>query len=103
MKTNIHLPWYPDALVTCVCGATFKIGSTKSEIHAEICSKCHPFFTGEMRYADTEGKVDSFLKKVEKAKKLAPTLAKKRAKKKGEQTPQDSGPKSLKEMLMGVQ
>ncbi len=103
MKTQIHPQWYPEALVTCVCGHTFKIGSTKSEIRVEICSKCHPFFTGEMRYTDTEGKVERFQKKVASAQKQAPLLAKKKAKKLGQLPVDDTGPKSLKEMLLGVQ
>lgn len=71
------------------------------QIRVEICSRCHPFFTGEMRFADTEGKVERFKKRVDEAKKQAPILAKRRAKK--ENLPQeDSGPKSLKEMLMGL-
>lgn len=102
MKATGHPTWHTEALVTCVCGQTFKIGSTKPEIHVDICSKCHPFFTGEMRLADTEGKVDSFLKKIEKAKTQAPILAKKKAKKAGQVT-EDTGPKSLKEMLLGAQ
>lgn len=102
MKTSIHPQWYPEALVTCVCGNTFTTGSTKPEIRVEICSKCHPFFTGEMRLADKEGKVDSFIKAREKAKKLAPSIAAKKAKKLG-LTPVDNSPKSLKEMLLGAQ
>lgn len=101
MKTAIHPQWFPEALVTCACGATFKSGSTKPEIRTDICSKCHPFFTGEMRLADTEGKVASFIKKVAKAKTQAPALAQKRAKKSG-QVQADTGPKSLKEMLLGI-
>lgn len=101
MKANIHPQWYPEALFTCACGNTFKIGSTKAEVRVEICSRCHPFFTGEMRYADTEGKVKRFQKKMEHAKVKAPELAKKKAKKQGLST--DLGPqKSLKEMLMGA-
>ncbi len=103
MKSNIHPQWYPQALVNCACGNTFKIGSTKDGFRVEICSKCHPFFTGEMRYADTEGKVSSFIKKQEKAKEQAPILAKKKAKKQGLKLQNEvTGPKSLKEMLMGA-
>lgn len=102
MKATGHPTWYPEAVVVCACGSTFTTGSTKSEIRVEICSKCHPFFTGEQRLADTEGKVDRFVKRVAAAKKLAPELAKKKAKKAGRVT-EDAGPKSLKEMLMGAQ
>lgn len=103
MKASIHPQWYPEAIVVCACGNTFTIGSTKEEIHIEICSRCHPFYTGEMRYADTEGKVERFQKKVERAKVQAPVLAKKKAKKKGEKPPEDTSPKTLKEMLLGLQ
>ena len=103
MKTNLHPNYHQDVVVTCTCGNKFTTGSTLKEIKTEICSSCHPFFTGELRYADTEGKVDSFQKKIAKAKKEAPELAKKKLKKKGIQPQTDTGPKSLKEMLMGAQ
>ena len=102
MKTNIHPQWYPEAFISCACGNAFKVGSTKNELHVDICSKCHPFFTGEMRYADTEGKVDRFQKKVASAKTLAPIIAKRKAKK-ANQVVDDDTPKSLKEMLLGAQ
>ena len=101
MKANIHPTGYPEAVVGCACGNTFKVGSTRSELRVDICHKCHPFFSGEMRYADREGKVDQFQKKRAQAKALAPELAKKKAKKMGVVT-EDKGPKSLKEMLMGA-
>lgn len=103
MKASIHPQWYPEATVGCACGNRFTVGSTKSEIHVDICSNCHPFYTGEMRYADTEGKVQKFQKKIDKAKALRPNLAKKKAKKKGEKPVADTGPKTLKEMLLGLQ
>ena len=58
MKTEIHPDYYPDAVVTCSCGNTFTIGATKPQIKIEICSSCHPFFTGEQRIVDTEGRVE---------------------------------------------
>lgn len=98
MKTNVHPKWYPEARVVCSCGNTFTVGSTKEEIRVEICARCHPFFTGEMRFADTEGKVDKFNKKRAEAAKKAPLL-----KKKGKSAPvEDKTPKTLKEMLMGL-
>lgn len=103
MKAKIHPQWYPEALITCACGNVFKLGSTKPEYHVEICSKCHPFYTGEVRYADAEGKVNKFMKSLEKAKSQAPILAKRKAKKKGSILQDDTGPKSLKEMLLGIQ
>ena len=58
MKTGIHPTYYPDAEITCSCGNTFTVGSTKPSLRVEICSKCHPFFTGEQRIIDTEGRVE---------------------------------------------
>lgn len=59
MKADIHPTYYPDAVVTCnSCGNTFTVGSTKPSIRVEICSQCHPFFTGEQRIIDTEGRVE---------------------------------------------
>ena len=58
MKTGIHPTYYPDAQVTCSCGNTFTVGATKQTLRVEICSQCHPFFTGEQRIVDTEGRVE---------------------------------------------
>lgn len=66
MKTQIHPTWYADATVTCQCGNTWKTGATVAEIRTEICSNCHPFFTGEQRIVDTEGRVDKFMKRLER-------------------------------------
>ena len=66
MKKDIHPEFYTDATVTCSCGNTWKTGSTKKEIRTEVCSKCHPFFTGEQaRLIDIEGQVDRFYKKLQ--------------------------------------
>jgi large subunit ribosomal protein L31 len=66
MKTDIHPTYYVDATVTCACGNTWKTGSTQKEIRVEICSNCHPFFSGEMqRIVDIEGQVDRFYKKLQ--------------------------------------
>jgi large subunit ribosomal protein L31 len=59
MKKDIH-PEYLEAQITCACGNTFKTRSTKPEIRVELCSKCHPFFTGERRIVDTAGRVERF-------------------------------------------
>ncbi len=58
MKTDIHPTYYPEAVVTCSCGNTFTTGATKEQIKVEICSVCHPFYTGEQRIVDTEGRVE---------------------------------------------
>lgn len=65
MKEEIHPTYYPDALVVCACGNTWTTGSTVKEIHTDVCSNCHPFFTGEQRIVDTEGQVDRFYKKLQ--------------------------------------
>lgn len=65
MKEGIH-PVYKEAKVVCVCGETFIIGSTRPLIHVEICSKCHPFFTGTQKLVDVEGRVEKFKKKYAK-------------------------------------
>ncbi len=63
MKTAIHPQYFQDAVVTCSCGNTFTTGSTKKDLKIEVCSKCHPFFTGEQRIVDTEGRVDRLKKR----------------------------------------
>lgn len=66
MKKGIHPTYYPDAKVTCSCGNTWTTGSTRKEIRTEVCSKCHPFFTGQQqRIIDIEGQVDRFYKKLQ--------------------------------------
>lgn len=66
MRKGIHPTYYPDAKVTCSCGNTWNTGSTKKEIRTEVCSKCHPFFTGQQqRLIDIEGQVDRFYKKLQ--------------------------------------
>jgi len=62
MKKDIH-PKYEEATVTCGCGNKFKTRSTKKAISVEICSACHPFFTGKMKFVDTTGRVEKFQKK----------------------------------------
>jgi large subunit ribosomal protein L31 len=58
MKTKIHPEYHPAATVTCSCGATYTTGATKPELRVEICNQCHPFYTGEQRIVDTEGRVE---------------------------------------------
>ena len=60
MKDKIHPKYYTDAKVTCSCGNTFTTGSTKKALKVELCSNCHPFFTGERRVVDTAGRVERF-------------------------------------------
>jgi large subunit ribosomal protein L31 len=97
MKKAIHPTYYNDAVVTCACGNTFTTGSTKQQIHVDICSACHPFFTGKMKFIDTLGRVEKFAKKMQAAKsqqyvKKSQRLAQKVQKEKAK-------PKTLKEMI----
>ena len=90
MKKGIHPKFFPEAKVVCACGNTFTTGSTKESIHVDVCSKCNPFYTGEQRFLDTEGRVEKFrrlqsLKREPKAKK--------------EQVKEPERPRTLKEML----
>ena len=68
MKADIHPVYYPDARVVCACGNTWTTGSTKKEIRTDVCSNCHPFYTGEQRIVDTVGQVDRFYKKLQARK-----------------------------------
>jgi large subunit ribosomal protein L31 len=65
MKVDIHPNYYYDTVVTCACGNSWITGSTMKEIHTDVCSQCHPFFTGEQRIVDTEGQVDRFYRKLQ--------------------------------------
>lgn len=78
MKKGIHPTWYPEAKVTCACGNTFTTGATVTEINVEICSACHPFYTGQMKYIDTAGRVEAFLTKQSKAKEKIISKSEKR-------------------------
>jgi len=91
MKANIH-PKYHQVTATCTCGGTFLVGSTQSDIKLDICSNCHPFFTGEMKFIDRLGRVDKFM-----AKRAAASSYKK-DKKKQKDTPNRPS-LSLKDML----
>ena len=64
MKQGIHPTYYEDAVVICSCGNTWTTGSTKKEIHTDVCSACHPFFTGEQRIVDTAGQVERFMRRL---------------------------------------
>jgi large subunit ribosomal protein L31 len=67
MKSDIH-PSYEKAVVTCACGNSFETRSTKKEIHLEICSSCHPFYTGRQKLVDSAGMVDKFQRRMQKTK-----------------------------------
>ena len=80
MKKELHPTWYSEAKVTCACGNTWTTGSTKAEIRTEVCSKCHPFFTGEQaRLIDIEGQVDRFYKKLQARQEYVDEIKQKKA------------------------
>lgn len=78
MKKDAHPKYYPNAKVKCACGNTFTVGSTQPLIETEICSKCHPFYTGKEKILDTVGQVQKFKERL--SKKKAPKMAKKKKK-----------------------
>jgi len=65
MREGIHPKWFPEAKVTCQCGHSWTVGSTRPSLTVDVCSNCHPFYTGEQRIVDTEGQVDRFMKRLE--------------------------------------
>lgn len=77
MKDNIHPKYNKNVIATCACGAQFATGSTRDEIKVEICSACHPFFTGKQKLVDTAGRVDKFKARMEASRKMQEANAKK--------------------------
>ncbi len=96
MKTAIHPQYYGEAKVICTCGNTFTTGSTQQTINVEVCYKCHPMYTGEHRFVDVQGRVESFQKKQAAAKQYNVTAGAKRQKKQGKE---EKKTKSLRELL----
>jgi large subunit ribosomal protein L31 len=88
------LVYFENAKVICACGNSFTTGSTREEIRVEICNNCHPFYTGQEKFVDTEGRVERF-KRMDAAKK--------ERKEKKEKEKKDSTPKTLKEMLASLE
>lgn len=99
MKKNIHPQVYTDAVVTCVCGNTFTTISTEKNITVEICSNCHPFFTGQQKFVDTEGRIDKFAKKLKLAEQKKEAVKAKASKKSPEEKVKSEPKKSLKDLL----
>jgi large subunit ribosomal protein L31 len=101
MRENVH-PAYPAAKVHCACGATWETRSTGGDLHLDICSNCHPFFTGKQKLMDTQGRIDRFNKKYANAPKAPvkpkapPTETKQAAKAKGEKTAKPKADKAAK-------
>ena len=99
MKQTSHPQYFEQATVICACGNTFKTGSTLGVIHVELCSKCHPFYTGEQKFIDTGSRIEKFQKK----QAVAKLHVTKKKEKEDQQRKQDSAPKTLREMLMDIQ
>jgi large subunit ribosomal protein L31 len=97
MKTAGHPVYFEEAQVICACGNKLTIGSTQEVIHVELCSKCHPFYTGEARFVDSASRIQKFQ---DKQKTASLHITKKKEK---EQRKADNAPKSLREMLMEIQ
>lgn len=98
MKVGVHPQYFENAQVICVCGHKFTTGSTQEVIHVELCSNCHPFYTGEQRFVDTRSVIKKFQDRQEKAKQYQATVTKK----KEETRKKQEGPKTLREMLAGL-
>lgn len=96
MKQAIHPQFFEQAQVICACGHKFTTGSTQEVIHVELCSNCHPFYTGEQRFVDSASRIQKFQKKQETA---ALHITKKKEK---EQRKEQGAPKTLREMLLEV-
>lgn len=92
MKEGIHPEWYPEAKVICACGNTFTTGATQPEIRTDVCSECHPFFTGEQRIVDTAGQVERFMRRLEKGDQVRSELKEQRS----EARQQQEGQKKIK-------
>lgn len=102
MKTDIHPTYYPKATITCSCGAVHNVGSTREKMTVEICSECHPFYTGKEKLVDTAGRVEKFRARREQAaktatkrtaKKAAPALPKKKSAESKKATPRRAAAK----------
>lgn len=100
MKANIHPTWFPEAKVACACGNTFTTGSTMEQIRVELCSNCHPFFTGQQKFVDTLGQVDRFIKKTEVSKIKQAEIAKIMEARKMKKVEQKKDRPSLKDLLL---
>lgn len=98
MKQAIHPQYFNEAQVICVCGHKFTTGSTQEVIHVELCSNCHPFYTGEQRFVDTASRIQKFQTRTETAKKYQ--VVKKEKKEK--EAKQLESPKTLREMLSQI-
>lgn len=100
MKKGIHPNWFPEAKVSCTCGNSFTTGSTVPEIRVEICSNCHPFFTGTQKLVDTLGQVERFQRKTADSKVKQAERVKIIEARKSRVDKQKQDKPSLKDLLM---
>jgi len=101
MKAQIHPQWYEDVKVTCACGNAFTVGASVPEIHVDVCSNCHPFYTGQMKYVDTAGRVDAFRQRQTQAvTKVINKAEKRRLKKEKRITDELDRPDTLAEVRL---
>lgn len=99
MKAKIHPEWYPEAKVTCACGNVFTIGAAVPAFNVEVCSACHPFYTGQMKLLDTAGRVDAFRNRMANSgKKVMSKTAKRKLKKDKKMAEDLSRPESLSDL-----
>jgi large subunit ribosomal protein L31 len=99
MKKVAHPKYYDDAKVVCACGNTFTTGATVPELHVEVCYNCHPFYTGQMKFVDSTGRVDAFKAKMAgSGKKIMSKTEKRRIKREKQLQEEVSRPTSLSEL-----
>lgn len=103
MKAKIHPKWFSDAKVTCACGNTFTTGASVPAINVEVCSKCHPFYTGQMKFLDTTGRVEKFKQKVTSASTQVLSKADKRKLKRDKRIQEElNRPETLEELRKAI-
>ena len=103
MKAAIHPKWFPEAKVTCACGNVFTTGATVPEIKVEVCSNCHPFYTGQVKFLDTAGRVEKFkVRQAAKSTKKVSKTEKRKLKKQREIEEEMERPDTLSELRKQV-
>lgn len=103
MKAAIHPKWFDEAVVKCACGNSFTTGATVPQINVEVCSKCHPFYTGQMKFVDTTGRVEKFKQKISGANTTNVSKAQKRKMKRDKRIQEElERPETLEELRKTV-
>jgi large subunit ribosomal protein L31 len=98
MKKDIHPKYYSDSKITCACGAVLETGSTQKDIEVEICSNCHPFFTGDKKVIDTAGRVERFKQLAAKSAEKKEAAKNNKSKKKDDKKESQKKSKDLKSL-----